>query len=346
MAKVIAAARKPERVRKPTKKPPSPPPPTREEQINKILAFVKKHGAIRQGTPAWRKLLAEKIGASESSAVLLMNKYMSRSQLIEKKRNPNEPSVQSVPCSFGKLFEPVARAYAEIEFGTTVYGHDLCIVNGRRRCSPDGLGVVSRVVKGGGIKHDVVVFEFKCPYIRYPDGKVPEQYKPQVWTGIADTAEIGTAYGIYVDFVFRKCSSDQLDWTPDHDRQYHSRGRPSYCKPKAYGVMNVYSNEEEDDDSDKPLVDYGAADGDVFDEMLVDVDSGKLSTSLLYLAFEDRDKMDVLGPQGHVEGMHLVGEIPFKLMKVCHKKVIPVENFGARLDAEVEKFFDDVNKKK
>jgi hypothetical protein len=290
--------------------------------------------------------MKKNVGASDAAAIFKMNKYTKREELVEKKRNPdaNEPFVQPVPCLFGKVFEPVGRAYAEIEFGTTVYGYDICIVNGRRRCSPDGLGVVSRAVRGGGIKHDVVVFEFKCPYIRVPDGNVPEQYKPQVWTGIADTAEIGTAYGLYVDFAFRKCSSEQLDWTCDYDREYHSRGKPLYGRPKAYGVLNVYANEE--GNSGEPIVDYGAASGDVFDQMLRDVGDGKLSTSLLYLAFEDDDQMDVLGPQGHVEGMHLVGEIPFKLMRVCHKKVIPVENFGARLDAEVEKFFRDVDKKK
>jgi hypothetical protein len=170
---------------------------------------------------------------------------------------------------------------------------------------------------------------------------VPEQYKPQVWTGIADT---GAAYGIYVDLVFRICRSDQLNWMPDYNREYHSRGKPLYGRPKAYGVLNVYSKEE--GDPGKPIEDYGAADRDVFDGILMDISDGKLSTSLLYLAFEDDDQMDVLGPQGHVEGMHLVGEIPFKLMRVCHKKVIPVENFGARLDAEVEKFFRDVDKKK
>jgi hypothetical protein len=344
MDRVMAASRKPQRDRKPVKKPPPPPPPSREEQVRKVRAFVAKHGAIRQGTKEWYDLMGDSVGASEASALFNMNKYMNREELIEKKRSENadKPFVQPVACLWGKLFEHVARVYVEFLYRTKVYGHDICIVNGRRRCSPDGLGVVSRAMRGGGSKHDIVVFEFKCPYIRYPDGNVPEQYKPQVWTGIADTAEIGTAYGIYVDLMFRKCSFDQLDWMPDHDREYHSRGRSSYCKPKAYGVLNVYSTEE--GNSGKPIVDYGTVDRDVFNGMLRDVDDGKLSTSLLYLAFEDDDKMDVLGPQSHIEGMRLVGEIPFKLMRVCHKKVIPVENFGARLDAEVTKFFDDVNK--
>jgi YqaJ-like viral recombinase domain len=315
--------------------------PSKEEQTLKVLAFEAKHGAIRQGTSIWYESMKESVGGSEASSVLDKNQYTTRDELIKKKRNPSDEFVQHVPCMWGNLFEPVIRRYAEVEFDTQIYCYDICILDGRLRYSPDGIGVVSRR-KGGNI-FDIVLFEFKCPYIRMPKGIVPEQYEVQIWTGLAATGEIETAYAMYVDAVFRKCSQDQLDETPDYDRQYHLKGCPSYGKPSAYGVMNVYSKRA-DDAGGKP-VDYGAAVRDVFDGMLKDVDNGVLFTSLVYIKFTD-DRADILGPQGHIDGMYHSGIIPFKIMRVIFKKVKPIPNFGEHIAAEVNKFFEDVNKQK
>jgi hypothetical protein len=332
MSKVMAAARKPRR-------PVTKPRPSRDELVERIRAFVEKHGAIRQGTSTWYDLMRTTVGGSEMSVLLDLNKYKKRDQLLEEKRETGVSRDQEapVPCLWGKLFEPIIRTYIEVVYDTRIYGHDICIKNGRLRYSPDGLGVVCRI--NGRDIFDVVLFEFKCPYIRIPDGKVPKHYEPQVWSGLAATEEIEPAYGFYVDAVFRKCRQDQLNRTSDYDRQYHSRGRPSYGRPVAWGLMNVYSK---NDDVGKGIIDYGVANREEFDQMLKDVDKGVMNTFLVHLTFAD-GRTDILGPQGHVDGMRLTGVIPFKLMRVCHKRVRPIPNFGERAVREVEKFFDDVN---
>ena len=198
MDKVMAAARNP---RRPAKKPRS----SRDELINRILAFVDKHGGIRQGTTEWHGLIRTTIGGSEMGVLLGVNKYKKRDQLLEEKRETGVSHDREVPvpCLWGKLFEPIIRTYAEVIYDTQIYGHDICIANGKLRYSPDGLGVVRRI--NGRDIFDVVLFEFKCPYIRNPDGKVPKHYEPQVLSGLAATAEIEPTYGLYVDAVFRKC---------------------------------------------------------------------------------------------------------------------------------------------
>lgn len=313
--------------------------PSKEELVANVLAFVEKHGAIRQGTPRWYDLMGTTIGGSEMSVLFGMNKYMKRNELLEKKRNPSNSFNQPVACLWGKLFEKVIRTFAEVEFRTQIYGHDICINDGRLRYSPDGIGVVLR--RKNSHIFDIVLFEFKCPYIRIPNGIVPKQYEPQLWSGLAALEEIRPAYAMYIDAVFRKCSQDQLNATPDYDRQYHSKGCPLYGKPVAYGVMNVYSK---GDDTGEKLVDYGAADGIVFNKMLEGVDNGVLFTSLVYLKYTN-DRADILGPQGRIDGMYYSGIIPFKIMRVIGKKVkSPFPNFGERIAAEVDKFFEDVNK--
>lgn len=91
------------------------------------------------------------------------------------------------------------------------------------------------------------------------------------------------------------------------------------------------------------FVDYGAADRDIFDKMLKDVDEGVSVTSLVCLTFT-YGRSDILGPQGHVNSMCLTGTISFKLMKVHSLKVKSSPDFGARMLAEVNQFFEDVNK--
>lgn len=310
--------------------------PSKEELISRVQAFTVKHSTILQGTRRWYELMDDTIGGSEMSVLFNMNRYMKRNELLDKKRNPSNTFVSPIPCLWGNFFEKVIRAFAEVEFKTQIYGHDICIKDGRLRYSPDGIGVVRRG------KHenvfDIVLFEFKCPYIRIPNGKIPPHYEVQIWTGLAAMSEINVAYGMFIDAVIRKCSVDQLNATPDYDRAYHLKGCPIYGKPVAFGMMNVYSK---GDGAGEELVDYGAANKDVFDRMLEDVDKGILFASLVYIKYTD-DRDDILSPQDHVDGMYHSGIIPFKIMHVKYRKVKPLLNFGERMAVEVNKFFNDV----
>jgi hypothetical protein len=308
--------------------------------VNKVLNFAKNHVTIKQRTPKWRELMKATIGGSEIGTLF---GYSWRGQprldmrkLIEKKRANADIYVPTVPCIWGNLFEDVIRAYTEIVFETEIYGSDICIINGKFRYSPDGLGVVIRVKEG----IQIVLYEFKCPYSRIPDGTIPKHYKAQVWAGLAATEEI-TRYGIFAEAIFRKCRLTQLGDTPYFDKRYHSKDKQVYKKPLAWGVFNIYSSEV---NHGKEYVDYGNAHKDVFDKMLADVQKGTLVASLQYLEFSDSSLDTITYEQGGYDAMHIVGYIPFKLMWVYFKRVDPIPGFKTRVINKIDEFFKVVNK--
>lgn len=326
-------------ITQPTKQNPNTSSPSSEcdSPINKILEFVNKHDAVRQNTPKWHELMKTTIGGSEVATLVGMNTYQSRKALLEGKKEASRTFVRVIPCLWGKLFEEVIRIYIEVLFDNRIYGEEICIVDGQFRYSPDGLGVVSRNIDGIA-SEKIVLFEFKCPYTRRPDGTIPKHYKPQLWAGLAATEGL-TDYGIYVDSVFRRCRSSQLNSGPDYDKDYHSKDYQQYQKPVAWGEMNIYSKVRS---KDGKCIDYGEADGETFNKMLKAVDDGKLTTSLLYLEFAG-SLLDLLCAQGFHD-MHLVGSIPFKIMKVHCERVERIPNFKSRLMPLIKAFFDDVNK--
>lgn len=332
--RVMAAVTKPRRDQK-------HPRPSRDELVKNIMRFVEKHGTVRQHTRQWHALLLETVGGSELGALFGLNKKKTRKELIEEKRHTREWETP-IPCIWGTLFEPVIRAYVEFEQETVVYGHDICIQNGRFRLSPDGLCVIQR--PRGNDLFDIALIEIKCPYIRWPKDKVPPYYEPQVLAGLAVTEELKPAYGLYVDVVIRKCGKDQFDDTPDYDRRYHSKGYPSYCQPKAWGMFCIRSSRC-DDIPTKP-VDYGAADREVFDGMLRDLDKGVVNASLVYLTFADEEARS-LSHQQHspVDGMHIIGYLPFKIVHVFSKKIKPIQGYGAYVIESVNNFFNEVDVK-
>lgn len=320
---------------------------SKDELVDRVQKFVNKHGAVRQRTREWYELMQGTIGGSELATIIgkTPKKYGTRSQLAEKKKgNGSAKQECSIYCAWGNLFEPIVRTYSELAFDTKIYGHDICIKNDQFRFSPDGLGVVPR--RRGCEVFDIVLFEFKCPYYRDPKGKVLERYIPQVLSGLAATEEIEPAYGMFVDAVCKICRVDQLDWTPDYNREYHSEGYPYQRKPIAYGFFNLYANCGDRAIVGKVPFDYGSVDKSWFDEILMKIDGGiDVKASLVYLTFADINKPDILNGQCHPdEGMGFLGVIPFKLIKVCHSKVKPEPGYGEYVAKEVKRFFRDVNK--
>ena len=301
-----------------------------------LQSYVGKHSVILQGTKEWLMGMLTSIGGSQIAAAVGMNRYMTREQLIEKIKagNPFEPSLA---CEWGKLFEPVIRAYIAFAYSTRIHGHDICILDGNLRFSPDGICILPN--KNGG--RDVTLLEFKCPYTRRPDGTIPKHYQPQLWLGLAMTAEIEPTYALFIDAVFRRCREDQLGDTPDYDTCYHARDQGIYGKPIAWGVLNVYSK---DTAASGAIKDYGAAGRKIFNGMLMKISKGEMAASLLYLHVNGKEEA-ILNPQGHVEGMQHVGIIPFKLMEVYTRKENPVDGFLERARGVVNKIFIEVNKK-
>lgn len=287
--------------------------------LQRLLNFIEKHSNIQQHTPEWLRIFTDTIGGTE---IYKLYKPGTLIRLMQEKLNGGSTTrknqfVRIVPFTWGNLFEGIIRPIIEIILDTQIYGNTICIKDGYFRYSPDGLGVVPCKKSGG---FTITLFEFKCPITRNPDGVIPERYKYQVRAGLVATEEI-TDNAMYVEGVFRKCSKNQLGDTPDYDREYHmSDHDDSYQKPLAWGVINVYSKKS----GHGAVIDYGKAGKKVFNDMLEDVNDGKLTTSFSYVKFAESMHVSVLEhlfTQGIYDDRCLVGIIPFKLMKLWLKEV-------------------------
>ncbi len=227
--------------------------------------FVSLHGGMTQRGPEWYKSMATTVGGSEMAALLGMNPYSKKDDVILSKAlalGGLSDFRGGEACWWGTLFEDNIEAYVAADLGAPVKGSDICVraVAGHRN-SPDGY-IVAQFYEGpDGFAHlwttdmsrdlkmspRILLLEFKCPLSRQPDGKVPRQYKPQVWSGLAVSPV--AHLGLFVDAVFRKCALADLGDTPAFDRDYHYKAaeraagveEDDQALPVAWGLTFVYA---------------------------------------------------------------------------------------------------------
>lgn len=89
-------------------------------------------------------------------------------------------------------------------------------------------------------KDATILYEFKCPTVRIPDGYVPDSYTLQPQVG-ATTVSIIEAC-LFVDTSFRKCTIDDFGfWNNNYDREFHAKdGDQLNNVPLACGFVGVY----------------------------------------------------------------------------------------------------------
>jgi len=207
----------------------------------------------RQKTREWETFKLTTIGGSQMSTILNQNPYESVRTLVAGKVGlANRRFSSTIKTQWGNLFESLIRQYIEHTFNTKIVGDDLLIST--EDCisySPDGLGVIMRerstVVEIDGKSVEkitpvptCVLFEFKCPFNRIPNGRVPDYYLPQVKTGL-DVIDIADC-GLFAEAVFRRCSWQDLNDTLTRDKSLVAKS--SGQSVLAYGFIGFYSNAE------------------------------------------------------------------------------------------------------
>lgn len=170
--------------------------------------------------------------------------------------------------NWGKMFEPIINLWTEIVFNCSLV--ESGSVPGLRNkfgatiqsYSPDGIGIVHmqrlrEVLERENIKFTqtpeytalinepdqtdrVVLFEFKCPFIRKPNGSVPKQYQSQPQLGMS-SLEI-PEIGIFGDGAFRKCKITDFNFSPDYDFSMPLCRETARIKetPQCLGFIGVY----------------------------------------------------------------------------------------------------------
>lgn len=159
------------------------------------------------------------IGGSEISSLLGKNPYSNKTDLCKTKIGIKDFE-GNVCTRWGNLFENVIRKIVENDFDCCIQetGAIPVLRNSQRKpvasYSPDGLAVlapeyINCISRGlANVRNrELVLFEFKCPYSRIPDGTIPAHYKSQVLMGLAG---LKCEHGIFCDALFRKTSLSQL----------------------------------------------------------------------------------------------------------------------------------------
>ena len=170
---------------------------------------------LKQNSADWVCARKYIIGASEVSALTGKSPFETPRTLLKKK--VQQPSMHNnVACTWGSLFEPIARKYFEKKHSVSVFGHTVSLnlkendpLFGKITCSPDGYFLNS--------DNELVLLEFKCPFKRdIAKNCIPSHYRDQIQTGLALSGD-SVKKGLFVDNQFRICSLQQIKPSSSHN---------------------------------------------------------------------------------------------------------------------------------
>lgn len=211
-----------------------------EDYVNDLL-----RNGILQHSLEWEKVKVFTVGGSQISTIIRCNPYSSIQDMIGQKIGLSKFK-DNINVQWGNLFEEVIQRYVEWDRRTKIIGCDIYIPGPPGTSySPDGLGVVNMMYEyvdkqtGQLIMIPLnkrVLFEFKCPFSRIPNGVVPKYYVPQVQYGldIIPCVDIG----MFVEGVFRRSSWEDLGFNPRYDTQLTAK--PAGVLPLSYGIIGFY----------------------------------------------------------------------------------------------------------
>lgn len=207
-----------------------------------INAFCLYHSRLPpQGSAAWVANRSTTVGGSEIATVIGCNAYQNANQLMLSKLGANKFG-GNIATRWGNLFEPYIREHVSRVWGVPIFETSSvpgAKLNGSviQTYSPDGLAYLPNGLPGAkrvsnavnGVKDgttstsgEIILCEFKCPFSRLPNGKVPEHYVPQPQLGMCTMPFVDSA--MFIDTAFRACTlaeigiSDGLycsDWHKD-----------------------------------------------------------------------------------------------------------------------------------
>lgn len=225
-----------------------------------LQTFIEDHSHLpEQGTDEWKEARLNRIGGSELSSVLKLNKNKSTSKLILEKLGFDR-FVGNVITHWGNVFEELIRRYTEDEFKCRVYETgSIPYHDGFLSYSPDGLGIVSKdIIKEQLSKNDLniedvglsgddieylTLFEFKCPHSRLPTNEIPIHYVPQITVGmnIINIMEVG----MFIQAVYRRCQFIDIAYNTLHNGYGHFKRASIEGTPKETGFMVFYCDDVE-----------------------------------------------------------------------------------------------------
>jgi len=224
-----------------------------------ILNYFLKHnlryyGNYEQGTQKWLVKRQKTIGGSEFAFITgdHASRRHTKNGLIDfVKSKIFSSNITGVALFWGNLFEDAICNFIENKYKTKIIVPGSIKGIHRTSYSPDGIAVIKfdenhNLIPSDSDKYDIekiCLFEFKCPYSRCPEGKVPKYYKPQILSGL-DNLFI-TDLVVFAEGIFRICNTFQID--NDNYYNFYFHGKSKYrthknSKPITCGIIGVYEN--------------------------------------------------------------------------------------------------------
>lgn len=257
-------------------------------RLNKFVREIEENG-IKQGTPEWLESRMGRVGGSSVSIFMNgYNPFKSKYSFVLESLGIKK-FISDIKPQWGNLFEDVFCSFVETDKKCKIIGADMFYPDndGLFAYSPDGLGVIG---------DKVVLFEFKCPYSRTPNGKIPSYYTPQVLMGL-DMIKVAD-YGLYAEAVIRRCSILDLQFNSVRDMSLIDTPKKGIDKPLAVGMIMFYCDE------------LGKT--TALNEFVADI-------ARIYEEFSCDNDLGILEPQYFIKLMHLFND---KCIKVKYGRNI------------------------
>ncbi len=190
----------------------------------------------QQRTPEWLEIRKTGFGGSEIATLMGKNKYKTGAALIKEKLGLIQNKFKGNDfTNWGIVHENNTKLITEKIFGIKIEEFNILFSGDHKFCSPDGIGKYDDII---------ILFEFKAPFLRMPDGHIPLRYIYQIQhsLGIIEPAE----YAVYVDNYYKLCSLDCMyRQSYNHKYPFGQRGRPhpEFDDILACGVIIVEQKE-------------------------------------------------------------------------------------------------------
>jgi hypothetical protein len=285
----------------------------------RLIAFVRdiEENGVKQGTPEWLKSRMGRIGGSSVSVFMDgYNPFKDKYKFVMESLGIKK-FISDIKPQWGNLFEDVFCEYVEHDKKCKILGTDMFYPDeeGIFAYSPDGLAMIESQLCGGnkGAEKEAILLEFKCPYSRDPNGKIPSYYTPQVLMGL-DMIKIADR-GLYAEAVIRRCSILDLQFNNKRDFTLiptpKDTAKKSFDAPLALGLIAFYTNDLGDNDNQS--------------KFLADILS-------IYKEFSLDNDLGILQPEYFYKMMHLFND---KRIRVKYGEVI-VQHFGQNVELNTE----------
>lgn len=318
-----------------------------EKQIIDYCTKISANGFV-QGTPAWVDDKKNKFGGTSMGYFTGAKYKILYNMVAERVGLANNKSQQHV-MSFGSMFEELVKRVAEYDTKSKTYGEDIYVMyNDIIAYSPDGIAYLdTSLFNGPNVGKQICLQEFKCPFSRYPNGTIPEEYVAQQLMGL-DVMKM-CKYSLYLEAVFRRCTWKQLGANNkyDHDLNIFNEDRPQILMtnlPLAWGFIGFSVKPDFIHDNSKcnEVIKKARSIGDIgsltCDEMklFIGLYADKSVTPHYYDLLWNNDdswkqkiKSDVHNFKEQVISNNrvIVGMLPYKLFRRDYHWVYPVDNF-------------------